>query len=89
MLSIWQDISTQIYIDWKPEKLTLVSYDDSVNRFFVRTDSPKEEVEKIFGNVSYVENVVDGEYGFTTEAMAEKDFAAKADKINVINRIRL
>ena len=80
---------TNIYIDWKPEKLTLVSYDDSVNRFFVRTDSPKEEVEKIFGNVSYVENVVDGEYGFTTEAMAEKDFAAKADKINVINRIRL
>ena len=80
---------TNIYIDWKPEKLTLVSYDDSVNRFFVRTDSPKEEVEKIFGNVSYVENVVDGEYGFTTEAMTEKDFAAKADKINVINRIRL
>ena len=80
---------TNIYIDWKPEKLTLVSYDDSVNRFFVRTDLPKEEVEKIFANVSYVENVVDGEYGFTTEAMAEKDFAAKADKINVINRIRL
>ena len=26
---------------------------------------------------------------YETEAMAEKDFAAKADKINVINRIRL
>ena len=33
--------NTNIYIDWKPEKLTLVSYDDSVNSFFVRTDSPK------------------------------------------------
>ena len=37
--------NTNIYIDWKPEKLTLVSYDDSVNSFFVRTDSPKSEVE--------------------------------------------
>ena len=81
--------NTNIYIDWKPEKLTLVSYDDSVNSFFVRTDSPKSEVEAVFGHVDYIENVVDGEYAFTTGDMTEKDFADKASKINVINRIRL
>ena len=55
--------NTNIYIDWKPEKLTLVRYDDSVNSFFVRTDSPKSEVEAVFGHVDYIEDVVDGEYG--------------------------
>ena len=81
--------NTNIYIDWKPEKLTLVSYDDSVISFFVRTDSPKSEVEAVFGHVDYIEDVVDGEYAFTTGDMTEKDFADKASKINVINRIRL
>ena len=81
--------NTNIYIDWKPEKLTLVSYDDSVNSFFVRTDSPKSEVEAVFGHVDYIEDVVDGEYAFTTGDMTEKDFADKASKVNVINRIRL
>ena len=81
--------NTNIYIDWKPEKLTLVSYDDSVNSFFVRTDSPKSEVEAVFGHVDYIEDVVDGEYAFTTGDMTEKNFADKASKINVINRIRL
>ena len=33
--------------------------------------------------------LVDGEYAFTTGDMTEKDFADKASKINVINRIRL
>ena len=81
--------NTNIYIDWKPEKLTLVSYDDSVNSFFVRTDSPKSEVEAVFGHVDYIEDVVDGEYAFTTGDMTEKDFADKASKVDVINRIRL
>ncbi len=80
---------TNIFIDWKPEKLELISYDDSVNSFFVRTNSDKSAVEAAFGKVEYVEGVVDGEYGFTTEAMAEKDFAEKASKIEVLNRIRL
>ena len=48
-----------------------------------------DEVEAVFGHVDYIENVVDGEYAFTTGDMTEKDFADKASKINVINRIRL
>ena len=48
-----------------------------------------DEVEAVFGHVDYIEDVVDGEYAFTTGDMTEKDFADKASKINVINRIRL
>ena len=40
---------TNIFIDWKPEKVELLDYKESENRFFVRTDSPKAEVEAVFG----------------------------------------
>jgi homoserine dehydrogenase len=80
---------TNIYINWKPEKLTLVDYRDSVNRFFVRTSSDRAAVEQVFGSVSYVDAGVDGEIGFTTEEMTEAAFADAAEKIALINRIRL
>jgi homoserine dehydrogenase len=80
---------TNIYINWKPEKLTLVDYKDSINRFFVRTNSGKDLVEKAFGNVEYVDSGIDGEIGFTTEAMTEGQFEQKSAQIAQINRIRL
>lgn len=78
-----------IYIEWEPEKVQLVDYKESVNKFFVRTTSDKADVEAIFGQVEYVEGVVAGENGFVTNAMSEVEFAQKAEKIVVINRIRL
>lgn len=80
---------TNIFIDWKPEKVELLDYKESENRFFVRTDSAKTEVEAVFGKVAYVEGVADGEYAFTTGLMKEGTFQDKAQKINVLNRIRL
>lgn len=80
---------TNIFIDWKPEKVELLDYKESENRFFVRTDSAKTEVEAVFGKVAYVEGVADGEYAFTTDLMKEGTFQDKAQKINVLNRIRL
>lgn len=80
---------TNIFIDWKPEKVELLDYKESENRFFVRTDSAKTEVEAVFGKVAYVEGVAAGEYAFTTDLMKEGDFQDKAQKINVLNRIRL
>ena len=81
--------NTNIYIDWKPEKLTLVDYKDSVNSFFVRTSSDRAKVESVFGNVAYIDAGIDGEIGFTTDAMPEAQFEDKAAKITLINRIRL
>ena len=78
-----------ILIEWKPEKLELVDYRNSNNSFFVRTDSDKTLVEKIFGKVTFVEGVIDGEYGFTTEAMSEGIFETKAAQLHMINRVRL
>ena len=76
-------------VEWKAKKLDIVDYKDSKNAFFVRTNSDKTEVEKVFGKVSYIESVCQGEYGFTTEIMTEGEFEDKSSKINVINRVRL
>lgn len=80
---------TNIYIDWKPEKITLVDFKDSVNSFFVRTTSDNAAVEKVFGKVEYVDGGVEGESGFMTGEMTEADFESAAAGIEVINRIRL
>jgi homoserine dehydrogenase len=80
---------TNIYINWKPEKLTLVDYRESTNRFFVRTSSDRAAVEQAFGSVSYVDAGVDGETGFTTEKMTEAELEKAAETIALINRIRL
>lgn len=80
---------SNVYIEWQPEKVTLIDYKESSSRFFVRTTSEKAAVEAVFGEVSYVEGVVEGETAFTTAAMKEADFAEKAENIAIVNRIRL
>ena len=80
---------TNIYIDWSPEKIELVDYKDSLNSFFVRTLADRNEIEKAFGSVKFVDAGIEGETGFTTEEMTEGEFAKKAEQIPVISRIRL
>ena len=81
--------NTNIYIEWKPEKIELVDYKDSRNSFFVRTSSDQAAVEAAFGKVTYVSAGIDGEIGFTTGEMSESEFEESAAKIELINRIRL
>ncbi len=81
---------TNILIEWKPEKLELLDYKESENSFFVRTTSSKAEVEAVFGKVEYVVCEADAdEIAFSTSLMTEVEFADKAEKIEVINRIRM
>ena len=81
--------NTNIYIDWKPEKIELLDYKDNVNAFFVRTTSDQTTIAAAFGDVTYTQKVADGEIGFTTDAMTEAEFEEKSAKIEVVNRIRL
>lgn len=81
---------TNIFIDWKPEKVQLVDYRESINRFFVRTNEDKATIEAAFGEVAnYVDGVVDGEFAFVTNPMTEADFSHKSQHLSIINRIRL
>lgn len=80
---------TNIYIDWVNEKMELVDYKASKNAFFVRTTSDRATVEAAFGEVAYVDAVVDGEVAFTTGTMTEEEFEKKSQQIALVNRIRL
>ena len=80
---------TNIYIAWVNEKMELVDYKASKNAFFVRTTSGRATVEAAFGEVAYVDAVVDGEVAFTTGTMTEEEFEKKSQQIVMVNRIRL
>lgn len=89
IVDITRHANVNIPVEWAQEKMELVDYKESENRFFVRTTSDRAVVEAAFGAVEYVEGVVAGEVGFTTAAMTEAAFAEAAEKIEVLNRIRL
>ena len=83
-----------IMASWDAEPLPIGDFRDAVNRFFVRVSADsitKEEVQKLFGDVTYVTaEVIDGELAFITSAMTEGSFAdaiAKIDKIYSIIRV--
>ncbi len=89
-----------VYVEWSEEKMELVDYKESENRFFVRTTSNKAQIEAAFGVagqtidgacgvVEYIEGVVAGEIGFTTSVMKESVFEEAAAQIVVTNRIRI
>ena len=74
-----------ISVEWSEERMELVGYEKSSNRFFIRTTASKEEITSVFGDVAYVEaEGVSGETGFITEAMTEKAYQEKAAKLSGI-----
>lgn len=78
-----------IVIDWSEEKMQIVDYKDSRNSFFVRTTSDLADAKRAFGSIEEVPSLVDGEVAFTVGPLSEEDFAAAAEHIHVVNRIRL
>lgn len=78
-----------IVIDWSEEKMQIVDYKDSRNAFFVRTTSDLADAKRAFGSIEEIPSLVDGEVAFTVGPLSEEDFAAAAEHIHVVNRIRL
>lgn len=80
-----------ILISWSSRKMDLVDYKKAESRFFVRTQEPKEAVEKQFGPVEWIEaEGMAGEQGFLTEVMTEEEYEEKARELkNVLQRIRV
>ena len=91
IVDIAQHLHKHILISWSSRKLDLVDYKQAESRFFVRTTKEKEEIQKAFGNVEFVEaEGISGETGFLTEVMAEEAFAQKASVLgDILQRIRV
>lgn len=78
---------------WSAKKLELGDADDEIRRFFVRVKGEPSDlaaVESAFGKVEPVTvEGINGEFGFVTEAMPEREFAQAVEKIDMIYRIRI
>lgn len=77
-----------IPLEWKSEKKELADSSVVKSAFFVRTKSDKDAVKSAFGNVEFVEGVVDGEIGFTTDVMTEAEYESKSSTLDVVKMIR-
>ena len=85
---VWHEMKRLNPADY--EERQLEDFSKSKKKFFVRSSSSKEDIEKVFGNVEYVDANIDGEFGFITEKISEATFAKKADELGtVISRIRI
>ena len=75
---------------WDDEVVTLKDYKDSAKKFFVRVKNEgADRAASIFGYIEKIE-VVDGEFGFVTEVMTEREFASKVEQLpEMITRIRV
>ena len=78
-----------IPLEWKSEKKELADSSVVKSAFFVRTKSGKDVVKEAFGNVEFVEGVVDGEIGFTTDVMTEAEYESKVSTLDVVKMIRV
>ena len=80
---------------WKNEKLELMPREDIERRFFVRISGAKEarysEVASVFGPVEPVTlEGLDGEFGFVTDVMTEREYKEKAAKLDgIVHMIRI
>lgn len=83
--------NVNVAVEWSSKKMELVDYKKSENKFFVRTNASKDEVEALFGSVTFVEaEGVENEVGFVTGVMKEADFEAKKEQLaEVLSVIRV
>ena len=86
-----KNLDKNIPIEWSSKKLELVDYREWENRFFIRTTADKAAVERVFGNVTYVQaEGVTGELGFVTEKISEADCEKKEAELgNILQKIRV
>ena len=82
-----RNLGKTLPVFWDQEKLKLAPMSGASRRFFVRM---KEGADvSVFGDVEMVEGGIAGEVGFITPVMTEAEYAAKAEKAEIISMIRV
>ena len=91
IVDIAKHLHKNILISWSSRKMDLVDWKKAKSRFFVRAKEEKENIQKIFGSVEFIEaEGISGETGFLTEVMTEEAFEQKVSGWkNILQRIRV
>lgn len=80
--------------EWSPEKQVLTDVSRTQKAFFVRVKGDKtdaQKMEQLFGPIEIIDADLDGEYGFVTRVMTEKEYqelASQTEDILGMLRIR-
>ena len=75
---------------WDQEDVVLQDIGTTQHAFFVRVAEDKtEQAKALFANCEEVRAGVIGEYAFITESMTEEKFNDKAERLGILNRIRM
>lgn len=78
-----QTLGRTVQSEWGEEKLVLAELSDTKKRYFVRvkgTLADAAHITAVFGAVETVDAGLDGEFGFLTGVMTEKEYQACAEK---------
>lgn len=78
-------LNRNIWTIWSSKKLELINIDKVKHRFFVRVSKDEYSIENIitlFGEVTEVPEVVEGERAFITSLITEKDMRDKKELLN-------
>lgn len=91
IVDIVKHLNKNIRISWSSKKLDLIDFKQAVNKYFIRTTDAQQKVRELFNNAVLIEpDESSNEYGVLTEAMSERDYQAKAEKLNhIIQMIRV
>ena len=90
LVAMAKHVDKNIFVEWDEEKLELGNASQNVGKYFVRAKATKEEVEKVFFQVDYVDAGIEGEVAFVTVPMTEADYKLKAEELSsVIKMIRI
>ena len=78
-------------IYWKKEKRAIESADAFTTPYFVRVKGTgiEDAVKAAFGEVKFIEGVVEGETAFITDVMSGGEYKKAAEGFDVVSRIRV
>ena len=69
------------YVKWESDKVCVLPSENNEWAYFVRCERSEAEIKELFADADFICGVKDGEIGFVTGKMKEKDFLVKLKEL--------
>lgn len=89
LVEMAKHVMRHVDFTWEPEKVVLNDPGLQKYRYFFHIEKSADEVKSIFDAGDVIEGVKDGEIGFVTSKISEKEFSEKKESLGVKTFIRL
>lgn len=89
VIDIVKNRSAKKPLKWEMDNIRMLDFEEKEWSYFVRTTAEVKAIGSVFAPTEIITGVVDGEVGFVTEAMREKDFKEKLEQLKEGSFIRI